>query len=84
MRKRKNYAVAKLLASAQDSVGALRALTTLAEAARHAADLGMQLQAMAADVEEQIDRLAPCVGCTVDDVYAPLFREIENGANDEQ
>jgi hypothetical protein len=51
------------------------ALTELARAARDAADLSRQLHATAEMVENLIDGLAPRIGCTVEDVYAPLFRE---------
>jgi hypothetical protein len=67
-------AVADILASAQNAAEALRALTELAQAAQAAADLSSQLHATAERVEDLIDRLAPRVGCTVDEVYAPLFK----------
>jgi hypothetical protein len=74
MAKRTVETITNLLATAESTGEALKALTELAEAARHAAALGTQLQEAAATVENLIDRLAPCVGCTVEDVYAPLFR----------
>jgi hypothetical protein len=74
MTKKTAEAITNLLATAESTAEALKTLTELAEAARHAAALGAQLQDAAATVENVIDRLAPCVGCTVEDVYAPLFR----------
>jgi hypothetical protein len=68
-------AVTNILGSAQNVAEGLMALTDLARAARDAADLSRQLHATAEMVEDLIDRLAPCIGCAVEDVYAPLFKE---------
>jgi hypothetical protein len=68
MRKGTEDAVNNLLASAQSTAEAVKALTGLAEAARHAATFGIELQTMAATVERLIDILAPRV------VYALLFK----------
>jgi protein involved in temperature-dependent protein secretion len=74
MTKRTLETITNLLATAESTGEALKALRELAEAARHTAALGAKLQDAAATVEDLIDRLAPCVGCTVEDVYAPLVR----------
>jgi hypothetical protein len=58
---------------AQGTADAFRALTELANTARHVAALAAQ-QAAAAAVEDRIDVLTPCVGCTVADVYEPSWR----------
>jgi hypothetical protein len=69
MSKKAANTIINLLASAQSTAEGLKALKELADTARHAAALGQQLQAAAAAVEDLIDTLAPCVGCTVEDVY---------------
>jgi Subunit ChlI of Mg-chelatase/Magnesium chelatase, subunit ChlI len=74
MRKRKKANnTAKRLASTQGKAGR-QALTELAKHARGIAHFGMQLQTTATRIEDLIDRLAPCVGCTVEDVYAPMWK----------
>jgi hypothetical protein len=73
-RKRAKHTTAKRLVRTQDTAKALKALTGLARAARGTAHLGMQQQAQATRIEDLIDRLAACVGCTVEEVYAPLRR----------
>ena len=69
-----NQTITNLLATAENTAEAMNALRELAETARHAAALAAQLQDAAETVENLIDRLAPRVGCTVEDIYAPLFR----------
>ncbi|MGE0035546.1 MAG: hypothetical protein AB7S93_07925 [Xanthobacteraceae bacterium] len=48
---------------------ALAILRALAKLAQTTADLGGELQRIAASVEHTLDTLAPRVGCTVEDVY---------------
>jgi hypothetical protein len=63
-------AAAALTVTAKD---ATEALTELARAARDAVALSHLLHTTAERVEDLIDRLASHAGCTVTDVYAPLF-----------
>ena len=53
-------------------------LTELAQHARSVSYLGQQLEATATRIEDLIGKL--CVGCTFEDVYAPLWAEARSKA----
>jgi hypothetical protein len=72
MRKATEDGIRNIPRTTQNATEALIALTELATAARHGR-VSTQLIAVAGTLGNLIDTLARRVGCTMEDVYAPLF-----------
>jgi hypothetical protein len=51
----------------------LDTLTDMARQARETAARGMHMLALAEEIEDSIDALGAAAGCTVEDVYRPLW-----------
>jgi hypothetical protein len=51
----------------------IETLINMAKEAREKAARGLHMLELAEEIEDSIDRLAAAAGCTVEDVYRPLW-----------